>query len=139
MRGVPRERLAISSAPSDSSSTPRIVRDPPQDRGELVVRVVVEPGHEAEPVAERSADETGARRGRDEREAREVEPDRARTRALADHDVEAEVLHCGIEALLDDARQPVHLVDEQHVAVVEVGEDRGEVAGAFECGPTRRG
>ena len=27
------------------------------------------------------------------------------------------------------------LVDEQHVAVVEIGEDGGEVAGAFERGP----
>ena len=74
----------------------------------------------------------------DEREAREVEPDRPSTRALADHDVEAEVLHGGIEALLDDAREAVHLVDEQDVAVVEVREDRGEVAGPFECGATRR-
>ena len=30
------------------------------------------------------------------------------------------------------------LVDEQHVAVVEVREDRGEVAGAFERGAARR-
>ncbi len=29
------------------------------------------------------------------------------------------------------------LVDEQHVAVVEIGEDGGEVAGPFECGPAR--
>ena len=80
----------------------------------------------------------GARRRADEREAREIEPDRARARALPDHDVEAEVLHRGIEAFFDDARQPVHFVDEQHVAVVEVGEDRGEIAGAFEGGSARR-
>ena len=137
MRGVPRERLAISSAPSGSSSTPRIVRDPPQDRGELVGVVVVEAGDEAEAVAQRTGDEPGARGGADEREARQVEADRARARALADHDVEAEVLHRGIEDLLDDARQPVHLVDEQHVAVVEVREDRGEVAGPLERGTAR--
>ena len=34
--------------------------------------------------------------------------------------------------------KPVHLVDEQHVAVVEVGEDRREVAGPFERGSARR-
>ena len=61
----------------------------------------------------------------------------ARARALPDHDVEAEVLHRRIEALLDDARQPVDLVDEEHVAVVEVREDRGEVAGPFERGTAR--
>ena len=67
----------------------------------------------------------------------QVEPDRAGRRALADHDVELEVLHRRIEHLLDRAREAVDLVDEQHVAVVEVGEDRGEVAGALERGPAR--
>ena len=64
----------------------------------------------------------------------QVEADRARRRALADHDVELEVLHRRIEHLFDRARQPVDLVDEEHVAVVEVGEDGGEVAGALERG-----
>ena len=47
---------------------------------------------------------------------------------FADHDVDLEVLERRIEDLLDDRRQPVDLVDEQHVARLEVGEDRGEVA-----------
>ena len=76
----------------------------------------------------------GAGGGADEREAREVETDRARRGTLADHDVELEVLHRRVEDLLDRPRQAVDLVDEQHVAVVEVGEDGGEVAGALERG-----
>ena len=43
----------------------------------------------------------------------------------------------GIEHLLDRARETMDLVDEEHVAVVEVGEDRREVAGAFERGTAR--
>ena len=97
MRGVPRERLAISSAPSGSSSTPRIVATRRRIAASSSCVVVVEPGDEAEAVAQRSGDEPGARGRADEREARQVEPDRARARALADHDVEAEVLHRGIE------------------------------------------
>ena len=137
MRGVPRARRAISAAPSASSGTPRIARRALEDRDEVVGLVVVEAGDEAEAVAQRAGDQAGARRRADEREARQVEADRARRRALADDDVELEVLHRGVQHLLDGAREAVDLVDEQHVAVVEVGEDRGEVAGALERGPAR--
>ena len=51
---------------------------------------------------------------------------------FADHDVDLEVLERRIEDLLDDRRQPMDLVDEQHVARLEVGEQRREVAGALE-------
>ena len=64
----------------------------------------------------------------------QVEADRAGRRALADHDVELEVLHRRVEHLLDRTREAVDLVDEEHVAVVEVGEDGGEVAGPLERG-----
>ena len=68
----------------------------------------------------------------DERERRQREPDRRRRRSLADDDVELEVLHRRVEDLLDGPRQAVDLVDEQHVAVVELGEDGGQVAGPLE-------
>ena len=97
--------------------------------------VVVEPGDEAEAVAQRAGDQAGARRRAHEREAREIEPDRARRRTLPDHDVELKVFHRGIEHLFDRARKAVDLVDEQHAAVVEIGEDRGEIAGPLERGP----
>ena len=56
----------------------------------------------------------------------------ARRRALADHDVDLEVLERRIQDLLDDRRQPVDLVDEQHVARLEVGQQRREVARPLE-------
>ena len=40
-----------------------------------------------------------------------------RERAVAGHDVDAEVLHRRIEALLDDRVQPVDLVDEEDVVL----------------------
>src|SRR3546814_3741009 len=49
-------------------------------------------------------------------EGREVDPDRARRRPLADDEVEMEILHGGIEHFLDRRGEPVDLVDEQHVA-----------------------
>ena len=53
-------------------------------------------------------------------------------RALADHHVERVVLHRRVEDLLDRPVQAVDLVDEQDVALVEGGEDRGEVPGPLD-------
>ena len=99
--------------------------------------VVVEAGDEAEAVAQRPGDEPGAGGGADQREARQVEADRPGGRALAQHDVELEVLHRRVQHLFDRPRQPVDLVDEEDVALVEVGEDGGEVAGPLD-GRARR-
>ena len=68
----------------------------------------------------------------DERERRQRQADARRRRALADDDVELEVLHRRVEDLLDGPRQAVDLVDEQDVALLELGEDRGQVAGPLE-------
>ena len=68
---------------------------------------------------------------------RQLETNRSRGRALADDDVEHEVLHRGIEDLFDRTIEAVDLVDEQDVARFEVGENRGEVAGALDGGPAR--
>ena len=101
------------------------------DRLELGHLVELEPGHDAEPVAQGRGQQAGAGGGADQGERRQVEPDRARRRPLADHQVELVVLHRRIEDLLDRRLQPVDLVDEQHVARLQVGEDGGEVAGAL--------
>ena len=57
-----------------------------------------------------------------------------RGRALADDDVEEEVLHRRIEHLLDLVVEAVDLVDEEDVALLEVREDGGEVARAGDGG-----
>jgi hypothetical protein len=93
IRGVPREREAISAVPPASDSTP----SSPAER-------------------------------------RMIERDRGRAWPLADHDVDPEVLHREVEHLLGRPRHPVQLVDEQHVAVVQPGQDRGEVAGVGDRG-----
>ena len=48
---------------------------------------------------------------------------------FADDEVELEILHRRIEDFLDRRIQPVDLVDEEHVARFEIGEERGQVAG----------
>ena len=69
--------------------------------------------------------------------ARSMRTERA-AGALADNEVELEVLHRGIEDLFDRRIEPVDLVDEEDVALLEVGEQRGEVAGLRDDRPGGR-
>ena len=64
----------------------------------------------------------------DQGEARQVDARPSAPRVLADDEIELEVLHRRIEDLLDRGVQPVDLVDEEDVAILEIGEERGEVA-----------
>ena len=134
-RGVPRDRRAISVAPSGVSSTPSKRAGAAHDRLELGVAVELEARHDPEAVAQRPGDEAGPGRRADEGEPRQVEADRTRRRAPAEDDVELEVLHRRVEQLLDRPAHPVDLVDEEHVAGLKVGQDRRHVAAAHERRP----
>ena len=91
--------------------------------------VEFEPDGNAEAVAQRRGEQAGARGRADQREAGKIDADRARRRPLADDEIELEILHRRIEDFLDRRVQPVDLVDEQHVALFEIGEEGCEVAG----------
>ncbi len=70
-----------------------------------------------------------------ERERLQRELDGACRRPFANHDVELKILHRGIQHFLDHGREPMDLVDEQHVARLQVGQQGGEIAGPFEHRP----
>ena len=104
------------------------------DRLELGVGVEIQAHGDAEAVAQRRGEQPRARGGADQREAGELDLDRARRRPLADDEIELVVLHGGIEDLLDRRVEAVDLVDEEDVAVLQVGEQRGEIAGLGDDG-----
>ena len=91
--------------------------------------VEIQPHRNAEAVAQRRGEQARARRRADQRERRQIDLHRARRRPLADDQVELVILHRRIEDFLDRRIEAVDLVDEQHVALLEIGEQRGEVAG----------
>ena len=142
-RGVPRDRRAISLAAARvdaDAEQPRRALDDALDVGGVVV---VEPVRDAEAVAQRRGQKPGAGRGADQRERLQLEPERVGAGPLADHDVDAAVLHRRIEQLLDRAVQAVDLVDEEDVLRLERGQDRGHVGlavdGRARHDPKRRG
>src|SRR5207244_10232613 len=96
--------------------------------------VVVEPVSHAEAVAKGRREEAGPGRRADERERRQIERERASGGALADDDVEPEVLERRVEDLLDRPAQAMDLVHEEDVALVERGQDRRQVALPLEGG-----
>ena len=102
------------------------------DLPQLLLRVEVQALHDAEAVAQRRRQEPGACRRADQRKRRQLQLDRARGRALADHDVQLVILHRRIKDFLDDRAQTVDLVHEQHIARLQIGQDRGQVARPLE-------
>ena len=104
-------------------------RSAPHDLFQFLDGVEIQPYGNAETVAQRIGQQTEPRRRRNQREFGKIDLDRARRRPFADDQVELVVLHRRIEDLLHRRVQPVDLVDEQHVAVFEVGEQGGKIAG----------
>ncbi len=134
MRGVPRAREAIWRAPSEGHVDAEDPRRAHHDALQVLGRIEVETPDESEPVAQRAREQPCASGGADKGETGQVEPDRACRGPLADEDVELEVLHGRVQDLFDGSGQTVDLVDEQDVAVLEVGEQRSQVTGSHQGG-----
>ena len=94
--------------------------------------VVLEPLGDAEAVAQRRRQQPGPGRRADERERRQVERDRPRAGALAEHDRQLAVLHRRVQRLLDRPVEAVDLVDEEHRPGLERGEEGGDVGLALQ-------
>ncbi len=64
-----------------------------------------------------------------QREPRQVDLHRPGRRPLADDQVELKILHRRVEDFLDGRIEPVDLVDEQNIAVFEIGQKGCEIPG----------
>ena len=91
-----------------------------------------QPVDDAKPRPQGRGQQTGPRRGADEREFLERDLHRPCARPLTDDDVELVVFERRVEDLFDRGRHPVNLVDEQHVARRQVRQDRRQIPGPFE-------
>ena len=89
---------------------------------------------DAETGAQRSCKQTATGGSSDERKGIQIYLDGACRRSLVYHYIDAIVFHCRVEILLDDGRQTVNLVDEEHVARFERCEYASEVARLVEHG-----
>ena len=129
MRGVPRERPAISAAPSLGEAEAEQAGAAGDDLAQFLRRVEHQPQRDAEAVAQRRGQQAGPRGGADQGEGRQVDPHAARGGSFADDQVELEIFHRRVQDFLDRGLQPMDFVDEQHIPGLKVGQDRGKVAG----------
>lgn len=67
----------------------------------------------------------------------QLDLNRACRGTLVEHDVDLVVLHGRVEVLLDNGAEAVDLVDEEHVARVEAGQQTGQVARLVQHGARR--
>ena len=123
--GAPRDLVGAVGGHADAEHARAAV----DDVLELGLGIEIEPDRDAEAVAQRIGEQPRARGGADQRERRQIDLDRTRRRPLADDQVELKILHRRIEDLLDRRIEPVDLVDEEDVALFQIGEQRREVAG----------
>jgi hypothetical protein len=109
-----------------------------QDVEQLGVGVGLEQVGHAEARPQGRGQQAHPRRGADQREGRQRVLHGAGRRPLADDEVEVTVFHGRVERLFHDRRETMDLVDEQDVPEIQVGEQRGEVAGLLDRGTARR-
>src|ERR1700722_13796640 len=88
----------------------------------------------AEAIAQRRTQETRSRGRADEGKRLHRQAHRARAGSFADDNVEFEILHRRIKNLLDLAGEAMNLIDEENVALIEVVDEGGEIAGALDRG-----
>ena len=111
-----------------STPMPSSVRPARDDAFKFLDRIEIQPHRNAEAVAQGRGQQALPGGRADQGERRQVDPHRARRRPLADDQVERAVLHRRVEHFLDHRIEPVDLVDEQDVAFLQIGEQRGEIA-----------
>ena len=127
MRGVPRQRRAISSAAASSIDTVSSSGRTLHDRFQLVDIVRIQAQHQPEPSAQRCADQPLPRGRTDRRELRHRQRYRPRSRTRTHQDIDPEILQRRVEHLLHVGQQPVHFVDEEDLVQPDIAENAGEV------------
>src|SRR5690606_39400836 len=87
--------------------------------------------NDTEAVTQRVGQHAGAGGGTDQGEGWQIELDRPRGRTFADHDIELIVLHRRVENLLDYRRKAVNFIDKEHIARLQTGQHRRQIASPF--------
>ncbi|ULA59780.1 MAG: hypothetical protein LZF60_160110 [Nitrospira sp.] len=94
--------------------------------------------HQPEPISQRGGQRPGSGRGSDQGKPRQFEFYGPRRSTLSDHQIKLVILHRRIERLFHRRRQSVNLIDEQDIAFLQIGQNRGQIPGVAQDQPGRR-
>ena len=89
--------------------------------------VVFQVAVDAETRPKRRREQSATRSCPDKSERRQRELHGARSRTFINHYVDSVVFHSRVKIFLDNRTQAVNFVDEQHIVLIERGEQSGEV------------
>ncbi len=105
------------------------------DIAQLVGAVKLQLEQHTEAVAQRAGDlaRTGGRTH--QREPGQIDADALGAGAFADHNIQRIVFQCRVKHLFHLPGEAVYLVDEVDVALLQIGQQGGEVAGLSMAGP----
>ena len=90
--------------------------------------IQLQPEVDTKAVTQRRCQLTGARGRADEREMRQIQPDRVGRRTFADDDINGVVLHGRVKDLLDRAVETMDLIDEQNVVFLQIRQQRCKIS-----------
>ena len=107
-------------------------RGPLHDSQQIFGRIKFQAMHDAKARPQRRHDQACARGGADQREVLQLIGMNARAGALADNQVNAKILHRGIENFFERGLQAVNFVEKEKIARVERSQHGGHVALFFE-------
>src|ERR1700722_8851886 len=102
------------------------------DQQQIFRRIKFQAMNDAEARAQRGHDQPGAGGGADQGEAIQLVGMHARAGPLADDQVDAKILHGGIEDFFHGGLQAMNFIEEEKILGVERSKDGGEVALLFE-------
>ena len=92
------------------------------------MRVEIEPHRNAKAVTQGRGQQTLPRGCTDQRKRRQINPHGPRRWPFANHDIQRTVFHRGVEDFLNHGAEPVDFVNEQDVAILQIGEQRRQIA-----------
>src|ERR671938_715442 len=98
------------------------------DNLQVLLRIEIQVLHDAETTAQGCGDESRTSGRADERELRQLQLNRARRSALADHDVKLVVLHRRIQDLFNLRLEAMNLVNKEHFAFLQICQERRQIA-----------
>ena len=99
---------------------------------QVVRLIVVQTERKFEPGTERRGKQSLPCGGADERETGQIQADRAGARSLIDHDVDEKIFHGAVKIFLHSGIEAVDLVDEEDIALLQTGQQSGEIARFFD-------
>src|SRR5258707_195279 len=102
-----------------------------KDDQQILRLIKIEAMDDAEARTERRGDQSGAGGGTDQREMVQMKRVNARARSLSDDQVDAKILHRGVEDFFDGGLQAVNFVEEKYFAGFQRGENRGQITFAI--------